>query len=97
MKKPIYLSKLGNNFAEWSATWAGYLITKVRKEIFLFAKVMFFARQFLNLIPVSVGQAWMREYVCWLQASYRTLLLLHQGACIPPSQHWFLMRLHRKC
>lgn len=30
VKKPIYLSKLGNNFAEWSATWAGYLITKVR-------------------------------------------------------------------
>lgn len=29
MKKPIYLSKLGDNFAEWSATWAGYLITKV--------------------------------------------------------------------
>lgn len=31
MKKPIYLSKLGDNFAEWSATWAGYLITKVRE------------------------------------------------------------------
>ncbi|KAK2505823.1 hypothetical protein MC885_005294 [Smutsia gigantea] len=30
VKKPIYLSKLGNNFAEWSASWAGYLITKVR-------------------------------------------------------------------
>ncbi|CAH2247104.1 serine threonine- kinase atr isoform X1 [Pelobates cultripes] len=33
MKKPIYLSKSGNNFAEWSATWAGYLITKVRHEL----------------------------------------------------------------
>ncbi|XP_030430358.1 serine/threonine-protein kinase ATR isoform X5 [Gopherus evgoodei] len=33
MKKPIYLSKLGNNFAEWSATWAGYLITKVRHDL----------------------------------------------------------------
>lgn len=33
MKKPIYLSKLGNSFAEWSATWAGYLITKVRHEL----------------------------------------------------------------
>ncbi|KYO33910.1 serine/threonine-protein kinase ATR isoform B [Alligator mississippiensis] len=33
MKKPIYLSKLGNNFAEWSATWAGYLITKVQHEL----------------------------------------------------------------
>nr|XP_033814332.1 serine/threonine-protein kinase ATR isoform X1 [Geotrypetes seraphini] len=32
MKKPIYLSKLGSNFAEWSATWAGYLITKVKHE-----------------------------------------------------------------
>lgn len=29
--KPIYLSKLGNNFAEWSSSWAGYLITKVRE------------------------------------------------------------------
>ncbi|XP_074261902.1 serine/threonine-protein kinase ATR isoform X2 [Saimiri boliviensis] len=33
VKKPIYLSKLGSNFAEWSATWAGYLITKVRHEL----------------------------------------------------------------
>ncbi|KAG8445307.1 hypothetical protein GDO86_010190 [Hymenochirus boettgeri] len=32
VKKPIYLSKLANNFADWSATWAGYLITKVRHE-----------------------------------------------------------------
>ncbi|XP_054839454.1 serine/threonine-protein kinase ATR [Eublepharis macularius] len=33
VKKPIYLSKLGRNFAEWSATWAGYLITKVRHDL----------------------------------------------------------------
>ncbi|XP_036048485.1 serine/threonine-protein kinase ATR [Onychomys torridus] len=33
VKKPIYLSKLGNNFAEWSSSWAGYLITKVRHEL----------------------------------------------------------------
>ncbi|XP_058044288.1 serine/threonine-protein kinase ATR isoform X2 [Ahaetulla prasina] len=33
MKKPIYLSKLGKNFAEWSASWAGYLITKVRHDL----------------------------------------------------------------
>ncbi|KAJ7409859.1 hypothetical protein WISP_111676 [Willisornis vidua] len=33
VKKPIYLSKLGDNFAEWSATWAGYLITKVRHDL----------------------------------------------------------------
>uniref|UniRef100_A0A8D0L7T3 non-specific serine/threonine protein kinase n=1 Tax=Sphenodon punctatus TaxID=8508 RepID=A0A8D0L7T3_SPHPU len=33
VKKPIYLSKLGTNFAEWSATWAGYLITKVRHDL----------------------------------------------------------------
>ncbi|KAM4771138.1 serine/threonine-protein kinase ATR [Rhinophrynus dorsalis] len=33
IKKPIYLSKLGSNFADWSATWAGYLITKVRHEL----------------------------------------------------------------
>lgn len=79
MKKPIYLSKLGVNFAEWSATWAGYLITKVRKGIFLFAKIMLFARQFLNLISVSAGQGWMGEYVCRLQASFRTFLLLQQG------------------
>ncbi|XP_031199912.1 serine/threonine-protein kinase ATR [Mastomys coucha] len=31
--KPIYLSKLGNNFAEWSSSWAGYLITKVRDTL----------------------------------------------------------------
>ncbi|KAL6038204.1 hypothetical protein STEG23_030972, partial [Scotinomys teguina] len=33
VKKPIYLSKLCNNFAEWSSSWAGYLITKVRHEL----------------------------------------------------------------
>ncbi|KAG9494230.1 hypothetical protein GDO78_001862 [Eleutherodactylus coqui] len=33
IKKPIYLSKLGSNFADWSACWAGYLITKVYAEI----------------------------------------------------------------
>ncbi|XP_066475341.1 serine/threonine-protein kinase ATR [Tiliqua scincoides] len=33
VKKPIYLSKLGKNFTEWSATWAGYLITKVRHDL----------------------------------------------------------------
>ncbi|XP_072266233.1 serine/threonine-protein kinase ATR [Pyxicephalus adspersus] len=33
IKKPIYLSKLGDNFADWSACWAGYLITKVRHEL----------------------------------------------------------------
>ncbi|XP_068136880.1 serine/threonine-protein kinase ATR isoform X2 [Hyperolius riggenbachi] len=33
IKKPIYLSKLGNNFADWSASWAGYLTTKVRHEL----------------------------------------------------------------
>ncbi|XP_043927908.1 serine/threonine-protein kinase ATR [Protopterus annectens] len=31
IKKPIY--RIGSNFAEWSATWAGYLITKVRHEL----------------------------------------------------------------
>ncbi|XP_044288721.1 serine/threonine-protein kinase ATR isoform X2 [Varanus komodoensis] len=33
VKKPIYLSRLGKNFEEWSATWAGYLITKVRHDL----------------------------------------------------------------
>ncbi|XP_060098281.1 serine/threonine-protein kinase ATR [Heteronotia binoei] len=33
VKKPIYLSKLGKNFAGWSASWAGYLITKVRHDL----------------------------------------------------------------
>ncbi|MGH0146107.1 UNVERIFIED_CONTAM: hypothetical protein FKN15_045088 [Acipenser sinensis] len=33
IKKPIYLSSLGSNFAEWSATWAGYLVTNVRDEL----------------------------------------------------------------
>ncbi|MGH0136331.1 UNVERIFIED_CONTAM: hypothetical protein FKN15_036029 [Acipenser sinensis] len=33
IKKPIYLSSLVSNFAEWSATWAGYLVTNVRDEL----------------------------------------------------------------
>ncbi|MGH0119838.1 UNVERIFIED_CONTAM: hypothetical protein FKN15_043271 [Acipenser sinensis] len=33
IKKPIYLSSLGSNFAEWSAMWAGYLVTNVRDEL----------------------------------------------------------------
>uniref|UniRef100_A0A8C4SRD0 Serine/threonine-protein kinase ATR n=1 Tax=Erpetoichthys calabaricus TaxID=27687 RepID=A0A8C4SRD0_ERPCA len=33
IKKPIYLSDLGRSFATWSATWAGYLITKVKHEL----------------------------------------------------------------
>lgn len=47
--------------------------------------VMLFARQqgSLNLISVSAGQGWMGEYVCLLQASYRTLLLLQQGTALP--------------
>ncbi|KAG5847372.1 hypothetical protein ANANG_G00125340 [Anguilla anguilla] len=30
LKKPIYRSSRGSKFADWSATWAGYLISKVR-------------------------------------------------------------------
>ncbi|XP_030212900.1 serine/threonine-protein kinase ATR [Gadus morhua] len=33
MKKPVYLSSRGNKFSDWSATWAGYLISKVRHEL----------------------------------------------------------------
>ncbi|KAJ8409535.1 hypothetical protein AAFF_G00229360 [Aldrovandia affinis] len=33
LKKPIYLSSRGSKFADWSATWAGYLISKVRHEL----------------------------------------------------------------
>ncbi|XP_072111125.1 serine/threonine-protein kinase ATR isoform X1 [Mobula birostris] len=33
IKKPFYLGKHDRNFAEWSATWAGYLTTKVRHEL----------------------------------------------------------------
>lgn len=29
LKKPIYLSNKGSKFSDWSATWAGYLISKV--------------------------------------------------------------------
>lgn len=29
LKKPVYLSKRGSKFSDWSATWAGYLISKV--------------------------------------------------------------------
>lgn len=29
LTKPIYLSNRGNKFSDWSATWAGYLISKV--------------------------------------------------------------------
>ncbi|KAM9356452.1 serine/threonine-protein kinase ATR isoform 2-T2 [Pholidichthys leucotaenia] len=30
LKKPVYLSNRGSKFSDWSATWAGYLISKVR-------------------------------------------------------------------
>ncbi|XP_076149495.1 serine/threonine-protein kinase ATR isoform X1 [Alosa pseudoharengus] len=33
LKKPIYLSSCGSNFSDWSASWAGYLISKVRHEL----------------------------------------------------------------
>ncbi|XP_042558922.1 serine/threonine-protein kinase ATR [Clupea harengus] len=33
LKMPIYLSSRGNNFSDWSATWASYLISKVRHEL----------------------------------------------------------------
>uniref|UniRef100_H3DQ41 Serine/threonine-protein kinase ATR n=1 Tax=Tetraodon nigroviridis TaxID=99883 RepID=H3DQ41_TETNG len=33
LKKPIYLSKRGSRFSDWSATWARYLISKVRHEL----------------------------------------------------------------
>ncbi|XP_073435201.1 serine/threonine-protein kinase ATR isoform X1 [Dendrobates tinctorius] len=45
IKKPIYLSRLGNNFADWSACWAGYLITKVRHE---------FARKVFNCCSIMM-------------------------------------------
>ncbi|XP_031703455.1 serine/threonine-protein kinase ATR [Anarrhichthys ocellatus] len=33
LKEPVYLSKRGSKFSDWSATWAGYLISKVRHEL----------------------------------------------------------------
>ncbi|XP_076013772.1 serine/threonine-protein kinase ATR [Genypterus blacodes] len=30
LKKPVYLSIRGSKFSDWSATWAGFLISKVR-------------------------------------------------------------------
>ncbi|XP_056281623.1 serine/threonine-protein kinase ATR isoform X2 [Pseudoliparis swirei] len=33
LKKPVYLSKRGSKFSDWSATWIGYLISKVRHEL----------------------------------------------------------------
>nr|XP_061780459.1 serine/threonine-protein kinase ATR-like [Nerophis lumbriciformis] len=33
VKKPIYMSSRGSNFSDWSATWATYLISKVRHEL----------------------------------------------------------------
>ncbi|XP_029982322.1 serine/threonine-protein kinase ATR [Sphaeramia orbicularis] len=33
LKKPVYLSSRGSKFSDWSATWAGYLISKVRHEL----------------------------------------------------------------
>ncbi|XP_028995716.2 LOW QUALITY PROTEIN: serine/threonine-protein kinase ATR [Betta splendens] len=33
VKKPVYLSNRGSRFSDWSATWAGYLISKVRHEL----------------------------------------------------------------
>ncbi|XP_028293251.1 serine/threonine-protein kinase ATR [Gouania willdenowi] len=33
LKKPVYLSNRGKKFSDWSATWAAYLISKVRHEL----------------------------------------------------------------
>ncbi|KAM9842902.1 serine/threonine-protein kinase ATR [Aulostomus maculatus] len=33
LRKPVYLSNRGSKFSDWSATWAGYLISKVRHEL----------------------------------------------------------------
>ncbi|XP_047662216.1 serine/threonine-protein kinase ATR isoform X3 [Tachysurus fulvidraco] len=33
LTKPIYLSDRGSKFSDWSATWAGYLISKVRHDL----------------------------------------------------------------
>ncbi|XP_054652391.1 serine/threonine-protein kinase ATR isoform X2 [Dunckerocampus dactyliophorus] len=33
LKKPVYLSSKGSKFSDWSATWAAYLISKVRHEL----------------------------------------------------------------
>lgn len=34
LKKPVYLSNRGSKFSDWSATWAGYLISKVNPSLF---------------------------------------------------------------
>ncbi|KAG9278873.1 serine/threonine-protein kinase ATR [Astyanax mexicanus] len=33
LTKPVYLSNRGSKFSDWSATWAGYLISKVRHDL----------------------------------------------------------------
>ncbi|TST47705.1 Serine/threonine-protein kinase ATR [Bagarius yarrelli] len=33
LTKPIYLTNRGRKFSDWSATWAGYLISKVRHDL----------------------------------------------------------------
>lgn len=33
LTKPIYLSNRGSKFSDWSASWAGYLISKVRHDL----------------------------------------------------------------
>ncbi|KAF7692277.1 serine/threonine-protein kinase ATR isoform X2 [Silurus meridionalis] len=33
LMKPVYLSNRGRKFSDWSATWAGYLISKVRHDL----------------------------------------------------------------
>uniref|UniRef100_A0A672LL11 Serine/threonine-protein kinase ATR n=1 Tax=Sinocyclocheilus grahami TaxID=75366 RepID=A0A672LL11_SINGR len=33
LKKPVYLTSRGSKFSDWSATWAAYLISKVRHEL----------------------------------------------------------------
>ncbi|XP_060762548.1 serine/threonine-protein kinase ATR isoform X2 [Neoarius graeffei] len=33
LTKPIYLSNRGSKFSDWSATWAGYLISKVSHDL----------------------------------------------------------------
>ncbi|XP_049596564.1 serine/threonine-protein kinase ATR [Syngnathus scovelli] len=33
LKKPVYLSNQGGKFSDWAATWAAYLISKVRHKL----------------------------------------------------------------
>lgn len=62
VKKPVYLSNRGSKFSDWSATWAGYLISKVSRFLntvklypfLICTQVVFFLRSFNVWFSIQV-------------------------------------------